>query len=607
LIDETQELAKEDELEGEIEEEAIISQEKAENEDNTSGEETEEPNEEVEGRTLKPSEPGYDVDDDGLPGEPLPPLPQEVALYPSQELDPNYQIIKRGQGEVYRHDKNLQLDHFLTAVLVLALALVVGLGIGHFLGLSERLEVQEMYMDVQEEKLDILQEDLVSCIDGEEGKGGDDQDLDDRVIRQLWQENQDLRDQVHTLRNSAGPNGEEALASVLRDRINDLLTANADLEREVARLRYADAVRGTEQSRQTLDQLRNTRDSLNDIATENEQLKIEVAKARYGDPLLNKDTLEKSNLAAENKNLKIELENLTRKYDQILNETYEQQQQQEEMVQTPWPTKRHVELNNEDPKRSHKESKRREENKDDENEFKNDAMNNLSKHFASLIGLGNQILNNDGIIDWNQAKRFVSALQHVDLASKFDEAGKLAKADIDVIVNKFEELKIFASEHKTSSLKATKVAAGKLLKSLLGAFKDLREASDDAAEERDWMTSFKQEASKVHSKLNSKWTDIKNNWNKYMIKEELQFQQAEKKKNSKNVNKNDSYEYDDDDDEDDEVKNGHSKMSQQKKGKNHERHKNYKRESTKFKTESKIFDEDDYERKHKKQNKKKRY
>ena len=71
----------------------------------------------------------------------------------------------------------------------------------------------------------------------------------------------------------------------------------------------------------------------------------------------------------------------------------------------PWPTKRHGELNNEDPKRNHKESKSKEENMDDENEFKNDAMNNLSKHFASLIGLGNQILNNDGIIDWNQAKR----------------------------------------------------------------------------------------------------------------------------------------------------------------------------------------------------------
>ena len=32
-----------------------------------------------------------------------------------------------------------------------------------------------------------------------------------------------------------------AMAAILRDRINDLLTANADLEREVARLRYADA------------------------------------------------------------------------------------------------------------------------------------------------------------------------------------------------------------------------------------------------------------------------------------------------------------------------------------------------------------------------------
>ena len=31
------------------------------------------------------------------------------------------------------------------------------------------------------------------------------------------------------------------MAAILRDRINDLLTANADLEREVARLRYADA------------------------------------------------------------------------------------------------------------------------------------------------------------------------------------------------------------------------------------------------------------------------------------------------------------------------------------------------------------------------------
>ena len=46
-------------------------------------------------RHLEPGEPGYDLDDDGLPGAPLPPLPQEVELYPSQELDPSYQAIKK--------------------------------------------------------------------------------------------------------------------------------------------------------------------------------------------------------------------------------------------------------------------------------------------------------------------------------------------------------------------------------------------------------------------------------------------------------------------------------------------------------------------------------
>ena len=39
-------------------------------------------------------------------------------------------------------------------------------------GVSERLEVQEMYEHLQDEKLDSLQDNLVSCIEGEEGKGG---------------------------------------------------------------------------------------------------------------------------------------------------------------------------------------------------------------------------------------------------------------------------------------------------------------------------------------------------------------------------------------------------------------------------------------------------
>ena len=91
------------------------------------------------------SEPGYDLvtaagpmkiyicpqDDDGLPGAPLPPLDQG-DLYPSQELDDSFQGIQR--GEVYRHIKNIKVDSFLTACLVLSFALVVGLGVGHFLG-----------------------------------------------------------------------------------------------------------------------------------------------------------------------------------------------------------------------------------------------------------------------------------------------------------------------------------------------------------------------------------------------------------------------------------------------------------------------------------------
>merc|ERR1719412_1970845 len=61
------------------------------------------------------------------------------------------------------------------------------------------------------------------------------------------------------------------MTAILRDRINDLLTANADLEREVVRLRYADAARGAAESVETLKRLRNTRDTLNDIDTENKE------------------------------------------------------------------------------------------------------------------------------------------------------------------------------------------------------------------------------------------------------------------------------------------------------------------------------------------------
>ena len=37
---------------------------------------------------------------------------------------------------------------------------------------------------------------------------GDDQDLDDRVIKQLWSENQELRDQVHQMKTENPPSDE---------------------------------------------------------------------------------------------------------------------------------------------------------------------------------------------------------------------------------------------------------------------------------------------------------------------------------------------------------------------------------------------------------------
>ena len=72
-----------------------------------------------------------------------------------------------------------------------------------------------------------------------------------------------------------------------------------------------------------------------------------------------------------------------------------------------------------------------------------------------------------------------------DLESKFNEAGALAKEDINLILNKFEELKSFVDTKQIhENIKATKTASTKLLKNLVEALKDLREASEDAAEKR---------------------------------------------------------------------------------------------------------------------------
>ena len=76
---------------------------------------------------------------------------------------------------------------------------------------------------------------------GEEGRGGEDQDLDEIVIRQLREENEKLKDELQILRELTASDSSihEELSAIMRDRINDLLVANSDLEKEVVRLRYS--------------------------------------------------------------------------------------------------------------------------------------------------------------------------------------------------------------------------------------------------------------------------------------------------------------------------------------------------------------------------------
>ena len=61
------------------------------------------------------------------------------------------------------------------------------------------------------------------------------------MIRQLREENEKLKDELLMLREVTASDSSihEELSAILRDRINDLLVANSDLEKEVVRLRYS--------------------------------------------------------------------------------------------------------------------------------------------------------------------------------------------------------------------------------------------------------------------------------------------------------------------------------------------------------------------------------
>merc|ERR1712025_583999 len=258
-------------------------------------------------------------------------------------------------------------------------------------------------------------------------------------------------------------------------RINDLLTANADLGREVARLRYNDAARGAAESVETLDKLRKTRDTLNDIVNENDQLKIE------------------------------------------------------DDFPSSWPRKRNEELKNSYNAKDDDDD----DDEEDDDDIKSDSMNNLSKYLSRLLQFGSPLILKNGVIDWGQAEQVFNGLKE-DLENKFNEAGALAKDDINLILNKFEELKAFVNtDHIHENIKATKTASTKLLKNLVEAIKDLREASEEAAEKNDWANNFKSEAEKIKIELEKRWLETQKKW-------------------SEIINDKDDDEEDDDDDDDDE-------------------------------------------------------
>ena len=72
-----------------------------------------------------------------------------------------------------------------------------------------------------------------------------------------------------------------------------------------------------------------------------------------------------------------------------------------------------------------------------------------------------------------------------DFETKFGDIGSIAKDEVDRILQKFAELKsLMDTDQFNSNIKTAQTASVKFLKSLIGAVDDLRDASEDAAEER---------------------------------------------------------------------------------------------------------------------------
>merc|ERR1719429_846500 len=93
-----------------------------------------------------------------------------------------------------------------------------------------------------------------------------------------------------------------------------------------------------------------------------------------------------------------------------------------------------------------------------------------------------------------------------------------------------------------SNVDAAKTASLKFLQSIIRAVEDVQEASDDAAEESDWVNGFKAEILETKKKLDEKWIKIQHKWDQIISKTE---------------------DDDDEDDDDDHIKK-HSKQKRMK-------------------------------------------
>merc|ERR1712004_408140 len=220
-------------------------------------------------------------------------------------------------------------------------------------------------------------------------------------------------------------------------------------------------------------------------------------------------------------------------------------------LQTPWPSKRHEELKTD-------EDQGKDEDDDDDDDVKNASMDNLSKYLAGLVGnFGNKLITKSGNVDWTIAKKFITGLK-TDLGSKFDGAGKLAKDEIDMVVEKFDDLRKFVdTDGVKQHMQATRIAAAKLVKSLVGSVASLKEATEDAAEKTDWASKFEVEASKMKSSLDKRWQEIKAKWE--------QIVNEEKEDDDDDDDDDEGYKSkDDDDDEEDEEDRKYKKKQKRK-------------------------------------------